>query len=86
MNAILNIRKRLSVSQVGLSHELGVTQSLISQYENGMCHPSLRVARRLVDIAKSRGIDLTLDAIYSTCQDPIDAEHPSPSSSPECTA
>jgi transcriptional regulator with XRE-family HTH domain len=65
MNSLSDIRKRLSLSQADLGHALGVTQSLISQYETGACDPSVRVAMKLVEFARGRDVVLSLETIYA---------------------
>jgi transcriptional regulator with XRE-family HTH domain len=65
MNAIADIRKRLQLSQAGLASAINVNQSLISQYERGECQVSPKIARRLIDFAKSQGIEISFDSIYA---------------------
>lgn len=64
MNPILQLRKRLSVSQAELGAELGVTQSAVSQFEKGSAVPSPETVKRLIDFAKKRGVDVSFDSIY----------------------
>jgi transcriptional regulator with XRE-family HTH domain len=64
MNPILQLRKRLKVSQADLGAELGVTQSAISQYEKGTSTPSPEIVRRLIEFAKTRGIEVSFESIY----------------------
>lgn len=66
MNNVPDIRKRLAVSQAELGVALGVTQSVISQYEKGACDPSLKVARKLIAFAKLRDVNLMFETIYSS--------------------
>ncbi|MDC6133684.1 helix-turn-helix transcriptional regulator [Burkholderia gladioli] len=65
MNSLLQVRKRLSLTQRDLSVALGVGQSAISQYECGACDPSIEVSRKLIEVARNRGVSITLDEIYA---------------------
>ncbi|CAB3784532.1 helix-turn-helix domain-containing protein [Pararobbsia alpina] len=65
MNPILRIRKRLKVSQTELGAALKVTQSAISQYEKGEIVPNPEVVRKLVEFARSKGLDVSFDSIYA---------------------
>lgn len=65
MNPILQLRKRLNVSQAELGAELGVTQSAVSQFEKGSAVPSPDTVKRLIDFAKRRGVDVSFDSIYA---------------------
>ncbi|WLE58369.1 helix-turn-helix transcriptional regulator [Burkholderia plantarii] len=76
MNSLLAIRKRLGVQQKDLADSLGISQSGISYYESGRGDPSVTVARKLIEIAKGKGISLTLDEIYSATA-PADPAVPS---------
>ena len=65
MNPILHLRKRLEVSQAELGTAIGVTQSAISQYEKGTSIPSYETVRRLIEFAKTRGVEVSFDSIYA---------------------
>ena len=43
---------------------LGITVGAISNYENGSRIPKMRVAYRILDLAKRKGHKLGLDDIY----------------------
>ncbi len=49
MNNINNLRYRKNISQKELGKAVGISESAISRYENGICHPSEDVTRRLAD-------------------------------------
>ena len=65
MNPIRQLRKRLKVSQVQLAREIGVTQSAISQFENGSSIPSPDTVLKIIDFAKRRNVVVSFDSIYS---------------------
>ncbi|WP_408636922.1 helix-turn-helix transcriptional regulator [Paraburkholderia sp. RL17-368-BIF-A] len=65
MNSVSTIRKRLELSQHDLSVLLGVGQSAVSQYENDGCDPSVKVARKIVELAASRGIVITIAEVFA---------------------
>ncbi|MFM0243820.1 helix-turn-helix domain-containing protein [Paraburkholderia sediminicola] len=65
MSPILQLRKRLKVSQADLGAALGVTQSAISQYEKGTSVPSPEIVRRLIEFAKTAGIEVSFESIYA---------------------
>ena len=64
MNRILAIRKRLGLSQTELARAIGCSQGNVGHYEvRGQTVPP-EVARRLIDVAGSRGLRLSFDHIY----------------------
>jgi DNA-binding XRE family transcriptional regulator len=65
MNSVSVIRKRLDLSQQDFSAALGVGQSAVSQYENDGCDPSVKIARKIVDLAETRGISITIAEVFS---------------------
>lgn len=64
MNNIHTIRKRLGMTQVEFASAIGVTQGNISHIEQGRQEVSPAVARRVIDVASSRGFVVTFDDIY----------------------
>jgi predicted transcriptional regulator len=60
-NAIAYICKKCNISQRALARECKIHQSIISYCENGKRKPTLTTAKRIVDYAKSQGVDITLD-------------------------
>lgn len=64
MNNLRTIRERLEVTQQVLADGIGCTQGNIGHYERGQTIPP-DAARRLIDFARKRGIELTFDDIYA---------------------
>jgi putative transcriptional regulator len=68
MANISHIRKELlKVTQAELATALGVTQGSVSFYESGKTFPP-EAARTLIEYARTKGVDLTFDAIYADSQ------------------
>ena len=65
MNNVRHIRQTLGLSQDALAEALGMTQGSVSQYELGSDIPP-RVARKLIDVAAGRGVDISFDDIYTS--------------------
>lgn len=63
MNSFLAIRKRLDMTQAEIAAPLGVTQGNVSFYENGQTVPPA-IAAKLIDLAKSKGIEINFDDVY----------------------
>lgn len=57
VQALINVRKNLHLTQKELSARTGITQADISRIENGMRNPSLEMVKRL---AKGLGLRLKL--------------------------
>lgn len=68
------IRKRLKLSQADMGEALGVNQSAASQYERGELEFPIGRAVRLLDLAASKGLQLTLDQVYGRADLPPDTE------------
>lgn len=66
MNRILQIRKRLGMSQAVFGEAIGVSQGNVSHYENGRQEVPPDVARRVISAAEDHGVALTFDDIYRT--------------------
>jgi putative transcriptional regulator len=64
MNSLIDLRKRLSLSQAELGSAIEVNQSAISQYERGEIAMNPDVALRLIDFARSRGIEIAMETLY----------------------
>lgn len=60
MNYIRYLRRKKQLTQGQLAEILGVTQTSVSQWENGRNLPDIRVARKLADY-----FDTTLDQVMS---------------------
>lgn len=63
MNTVKAIRELLGLTQAAFAEGVGCTQSNVSFYERGQNMPP-DVAKRLIVLAKERGIELTLDQVY----------------------
>lgn len=63
MSRILEIRKRLGLTQTELATALGCTQGNVGHYERGQLLRPDR-AGKLIECAASRGLHLTMDHIY----------------------
>ena len=74
MNGIRQIRERLGVTQAALAAGIGVTQGNVSHYEHGQPVPP-KVASRLIEFARSAGVNLTFDDIYQTIPDGKEVAH-----------
>ena len=64
MNNILQIRKRLGLSQVAFGEAIGVSQGNVSHYEQGRQEVPPDVARRVIAAAEALGHAVTFDDIY----------------------
>lgn len=60
IQAMIDVRKRLNLTQKELSERTGITQADISRIENGTRNPSLNMLKRL---AKGMGMKLKLEFI-----------------------
>lgn len=58
------LRKNLHMTQKEFAISLESSQTAISEYESGVKTPSLRVAQRILRLAKSNRVKLTLDDIF----------------------
>lgn len=66
MNGLIQLRKRLGLSQSELGAALGVGQSAILQCERNVCFMSPELAMKLVSMARARGFSTSLDELYET--------------------
>ncbi len=64
MNNILQIRKRLGLSQATFGEAIGVSQGNVSHYEQGRQEVPPDVARRVIAAAEALGQVVTFDDIY----------------------
>lgn len=62
---ILEIRRRLNITQAELAQRLHITHTFVSYLENNKRIPSSRVALLIKKIAHEVGLDISLDDIYS---------------------
>lgn len=65
MNHLKPIRLRLEMTQQAMATNLGCTQSNVGHYERGQTMPP-EVARKLIQIAQARGLQIGFDHIYGT--------------------
>jgi len=77
MSTFKQIRDRLQMTQAAIGAAIGVTQGNVSFYEKGQTVPP-DVTRRLIELAKSKGLALTFDHVYGA-----EALPPEPEAAPE---
>ena len=65
MNPIRLIRQKLGKTQAELAQALGISQSLVSQYERGRQEIPPDTARRLIQYAQTEGKRFTFNDIYT---------------------
>lgn len=65
MNEIRRIRRALGMSQSQFAKELALRPSAIGNYESGFRHPKIKHAVDMVTLAKSRGVETSLEKIYA---------------------
>ena len=65
MNGIKHIRKQLGMTQTEIADAIGSEQSSICHYERGIFVLKPDLARKVAELAKSRGFACTLDDVYS---------------------
>src|SRR6185295_7594625 len=75
MDTFKRIRERLGWTQAEMAAVLDVSQGTISFYENGKTVPP-QVARKLIDVARQRGLDVTFDHVYGDEALPIVNDKP----------
>ena len=66
MNKVLEIRKRLDMSQREFGAEICCTQGNVSHYEARGQRVPVDVAKSIIELAKTRGVQLSLDDIYAS--------------------
>jgi putative transcriptional regulator len=67
------IRKLLGMSQAEIAEHLGCRQGNISFMERGQTVPP-ESARRLIELARSRGVELSYDHVYGARPVPVQHE------------
>lgn len=65
MNIVKQIRRETGLNQPEFGELIGVTAPMVSFYERGVKTPIVKRARAMVLIAKTHGLDLTLDDFYN---------------------
>ena len=68
-SVIGRIRMELKLNQSEMSKLLEVGSNQLSLYESGRLFPCPKVAKRIQRLAKTKGIDITLDEIYKDLDD-----------------
>jgi putative transcriptional regulator len=69
MNAVRAIRQRLGVTQAEVAEALGVTQGNVSFIERGQ-EIQPEAARRLIAMARDRGLAIGMDHVYGLIELP----------------
>jgi putative transcriptional regulator len=67
-NNLKSIRELLGLSQAALAAEIGVSQGNISHCEKQAQEVSPEMARKVVALARDRGIDVSFDDIYDVSE------------------
>lgn len=60
MNAIEKLIVHLNETKVSFAERLGVSRIMVFHYISDRCMPSLKVANKILKIAKNRGIPMEL--------------------------
>lgn len=81
MNTFAQIRARLGVTQESLAKALEMTQGNVSFYEKREQTVPPDVAGKLIEYAKSIGLELTYDMVYGATPLPSEAK-PAPTPKP----
>ncbi len=58
------VRLKMGISQASFAKMLNLSRSAVAFYESDERFPKKSTAYKLIDIAKSRGIHVTLEDIY----------------------
>lgn len=69
MNICKQIRERLGLTQRDLAAVLGCTQGNVSHYENDAHGMPVETAKRLIDYAKKRDVNISFEEIYARAQE-----------------
>lgn len=64
-NAIKQIRQKLGMTQGSFARAIGKRQSAVANYETGYRKPDPSTAYVIIDLAKSSGLKISLEDIYS---------------------
>jgi transcriptional regulator with XRE-family HTH domain len=67
---IVLVRKKLDKSQLEFADFLGVTQSTVSLWEKNMSIPEPAHLKKILDLAKSYGIEITAEDILNMRSNP----------------
>jgi len=63
-NKLLLLRQKIDISQAELGKELGVSAGNISHIETGKQSLSLELAKGLIRLCSSKGIEISLDDLF----------------------
>jgi len=66
MSVFASVRQDLKLTQAELAKHLDASQSMIAMLEGGTRRPSVDLACYFVSFCKERGIDMSLERIYTT--------------------
>lgn len=72
VSPIRKIRDRLNMPQRALAALIGVTQGMVGNYETHRHEISSTVARKLVAVAREKGLVITLDQVYGLAPMPTE--------------
>jgi DNA-binding XRE family transcriptional regulator len=61
---VTDLREKLNFTKTEMAHELRVTLGALYNYEHSKRLPAIRIAYRIIELAKSHGIAMTLEDIY----------------------
>lgn len=61
IKSVKELRKHMMLTQVEFAQKINVDQPLVSSWENGRYEPSLESFKKMVKIAKSKGVILELE-------------------------
>ncbi len=64
VETVKRIRISLGLTQAELAKEINSSQAAISEYEGGVKIPSLKVAQKLIKLARAKKIKVTLMDIF----------------------
>ena len=70
MSTFKSIRDALGMTQEALGRELGVTQGNVGHYERQRQTVPPDIARKLIETARARGLELTYDHVYGDAELP----------------
>lgn len=74
MNPVARLREALKMTQAEFALAIDVRQSSVSHYEQRRHSPSVSTARKMVALARSRGVEATLDSLLEAGDTPADRE------------
>ena len=63
-SSLQKLRAELRLTQTSFAKMLGISRTAVTYYEAHQRYPRLKIAYRILDIAKKNGIKLTLEDIY----------------------